>query len=91
MVNNEQKMFNELKILIVEDQIAWNNIFKEGINSVITQYCNLLSIEKAMCFNDAEKLVKYNGYDIILLDHSMPYEPRPNAHFAFQYILSVTN
>ncbi len=64
-----------MKILLVEDQEATLEILIYVITKVfISKYSKHVSIDVAKWYQVAEELININQYDLILLDHRMPYE-----------------
>ena len=66
-----------MKLLIVEDQKWPLEALELAVNEVVPAhfpYFSKESYDVARCYNDAQRRISSGEYDIVLLDHRLPYE-----------------
>lgn len=66
-----------MKLLIVEDQELPREALEYAINTVMLKFYEGFSkgdYDCARWYTEAEKLIAERTYDLVLLDHKMPYE-----------------
>lgn len=63
-----------MKLLIVEDQKYALMALERAVKKVMLSRCSGLSYDVARCYQQAEELISTCNYDLVLLDHRMPYE-----------------
>ncbi len=66
-----------MKLLIVEDQELPREALEYAVNNVMPKFYDGFSkcdYDSAHWYTEAEKLITEKTYDLILLDHLMPYE-----------------
>lgn len=62
------------KILVVEDQEATLEALINAVTSVMVEFFPKNSISIAKWYGMAKELIEEESYDLVLLDHRMPYD-----------------